>query len=93
MCDLAIALKLAREFSEEIKEALTVQQFREVLDRNAAEDNPGVCHTHDFMDANMPMSDAFERVVGHEVDGNNDEDVSLWNAAWDIAKAAKFFVA
>jgi len=41
----------------------------------------------------MAMSDAFVALTGHEVDGNDDADVDLWNAAWDIAKAAKFFVA
>jgi hypothetical protein len=84
-------IALARAFSQEVQEALSVAQFQEVLDRNAAEDNPDVCHTHDFMDANMLMSDAFVSITGHEVDGNSDEDVALWNAAWDIAKAAKFF--
>ena len=41
----------------------------------------------------MPMSDVFVALTGHEVNGNDDADVDLWNAAWDIAKAAKFFCA
>lgn len=93
MSDVTQAITLARLFSEGLKEALTYQEFSQVLDRNAHETNPGVCHTHDFIDANMIMSDAFVAMAGHEVDGNSDDDVDLWNAAWDIAKAAKFFIA
>jgi hypothetical protein len=93
MTDIKQAIALARAFSQDIQASLTPRQFQEVLDRNAAEANNGVCHTHDFMDANMPMSDAFVALTGHEVDGNDDADVDLWNAAWDIAKAAKFFCA
>lgn len=93
MTDIKQAIALARAFSEDIQASLTPREFQEVLDRNAAETNEGVCHTHDFLDANMAMSDAFVALTGHEVDGNDDADVDLWNAAWDIAKAAKFFCA
>lgn len=51
----------------------------------------GVCASHDFCDANMPMSDAFEAVMGRPPlvapDGTqaHEDDCKLWSAAWNIA--------
>lgn len=48
-----------------------------------------VCASHDYTDPNMVMSEAFEILVGREPFGELDEDgdISLWNAAWKIAKS------
>jgi len=47
--------------------------------------DPDVCHTHDFIDANMSMLAAWEIVTGQaEIDGDNDTDTALWNAAWNL---------
>jgi hypothetical protein len=59
---------------------------------NASPEYVGSCATHDFLDANMPMADAFEAIVGHFPVGDDDatpqhaDDVAIWNAAWDIAR-------
>jgi len=52
----------------------------------------GCCPTHDFMDANMPMAEAFERVMGRDIVLQDDGDLSLWNAAWGWARNRMFFL-
>lgn len=88
---------LADLFSERVKTLLDRAQFNAVLDRNG-HDGPGssVCHTHDFCDANMLMAAAWQEFFGSPVplgDDWTDEDAEVWNDAWAIAKAAKFFIA
>ena len=51
---------------------------------NRAEGNPNVCHTHDYCDANMVMERAMREC------GESGRTVAVWNAAWDMAKAAGF---
>lgn len=52
----------------------------------------GVCASHDYCDANMPMAAAFESVMGRPAlpdDGPmSDDDMRLWNEAWAIATPA-----
>lgn len=88
--------KLAREFAKLMRRDLTAAQMKKANALNA-KDSKDVCHTHDFIDANMTMAEAFERVVGHSPEVHQEDeasraDVALWNSAWDIAKAARFFV-
>ncbi len=60
-----------------------------VRKRNAAEKDRGICHSHDFVDANMAMSEAFEELFGREPDTSG-PDTDIWNAAWDLAKSREF---
>lgn len=88
-------IKLARAFGEQIQGALSVTEFRAMIDANKAEgwDGP-VCHTHDYCDANVYMEAAFVEAMGREpalLDEEIDADNELWNDAWVVAKAADFF--
>ena len=71
--------------------------MRIVLDRNAAQDNPDVCHSHDFCDANMVMQIAAKNLgYAENFDTADTEDrvddcCNLWNAAWNEAKSTGFF--
>lgn len=74
-------------FAEILKDWLTEAEWEEMRRRNAAETEHGVCHSHDFCDANMAMAEALQEsgviVIG---DGVIDDDgVTIWNAAWDHA--------
>lgn len=78
---------LARAFFDELDSSLTSEQLREVCRRNAAETDPIICHTHDFIDANECMIDAWAKCEGFpEFDLQNDEHTALWSAAWDECK-------
>lgn len=88
--------KLAVAFCGILAAWLTDDEMAEVVARNKAEQNPGVCHSHDFCDANMAMLEAGVTVFGREIvdlEGGPLGDhagVELWNEAWSIAKAADF---
>lgn len=78
---------LAVEFVERLKACLTEDELVEIRKRNATPAYSGnVCASHDFIDANMVMNDAFEKVTGREIDCENGADCVLWSKAWDIAK-------
>jgi len=84
------AATVADTFAALLRRYLTPEQFEAVRWRNAAEDSPGVCHSHDFCDANMVMAEAMQR-HGFDVESDqwaeNDSALATWNAAWDDAKA------
>ena len=84
---------LAGEFSQSLHSLLTAEQMSEVLARNRAETHPGICHTHDFCDANMVMHEVF---LSYGIDcadqGSMDKWGQVWDAAWSLAKARAFHV-
>ncbi|RWX70431.1 hypothetical protein EN780_03285 [Mesorhizobium sp. M4B.F.Ca.ET.089.01.1.1] len=89
-------IKLARAFGSKMQEVLSTREFRAMCDANKAEpEDSGVCHSHDYVDANMTMHEAFLETFGREPaflnDSEDTADLELWNDAWSIAKAADFF--
>lgn len=92
--------KLAKEFAAIIRRDLDSDELSEVLDRN--KENPDNCATHDFLDANMSMDEAFKNVLGRgfiffddekpETEQQNEEDTYAWNEAWSLAKKNQFFI-
>lgn len=83
--------RIARAFSESLRRELGGITMATINAMNAAEPNDQTCASHDFCDANMNMAEGFLAVMGREIDIQNDEQVGLWNDAWDLAKANKFF--
>lgn len=83
-------LALACAFGEELRKELSAQQIAEVIKRNEAEPDKGVCHSHDFCDANVVMAQAFAQFGCAEPDVGDDAVVAVWNAAWEIAIAREF---
>jgi hypothetical protein len=96
---------LAAKFSELLREHLTKKQMATVISRNRREPWPWpqFCHSHDFVDANVIMDDAFKALLGHtacdtvgetspprQCDCMSARALELWNAAWYIAKKAEF---
>ncbi len=79
-------LRLSKTFLAELREEAGPSTFREICRRNAKEANPGVCRSHDFLDANMTIARAFERVLDREPDVEFDADLSLWGRARGLAK-------
>jgi hypothetical protein len=87
---------LAERFVTHMRESLTRAQLAEVDARNAVESDPGICHSHDFCDANVVMLAAWED-VGLKFDDDlagegdlNPKGAALWNEAWDLARARGF---
>lgn len=78
------AEQLALRFVILIRRCTTAAEYDQILKRNKIVP-AGCCATHDFMDANMVMLEAFEALAGREMDLESDADTALWNAAWEIA--------
>lgn len=86
------ARALAHEFSRILRDWLTEEEIEQVIERNAEVDDPAVCASHDFCDANMAMYEAFENIMGHPIDPQKKADASVWDKAWNMAKASDFAV-
>ena len=78
-------IQLAREFCQFINWWMSAEELAEANKRNAAEPNPSVCHTHDFIDANEAMIAACGSFNFDPLDGPE-----LCGKAWDLAKAVGF---
>lgn len=66
--------------------ALNQLDLLEIARLNAAETGAGVCHTHDFCDANVAMLEAVQSLVGEffTYDGTTSAaDRKLWASAWE----------
>jgi hypothetical protein len=83
---------LARAFATELHAELGTDTLAEINRLNDAETDTGICHTHDFCDANQVMLDAWEKLMGAECscDSTNDAENAVWNEAWSIASKANF---
>lgn len=85
--------RLARKFAALLRRDIGAKKLAEVNRRNARKGrHPGVCHSHDFCDANETMAEAFAEVAGRQPDVQDDADCAQWGRAWNLAKARRFFV-
>lgn len=81
--DEALTIQVARTFASFLKQTVTAENWDEMRRRNQQEKSEGVCHSHDFTDANLLMSAAISEVLGRECDV--EKDTALWNGAWEFA--------
>lgn len=83
------AQAIGKAFADILRDYLSPREWQEMRERNAQETDSRICHSHDFCDANMPMQEAFERVMGRDIfnaEGTiSDSDMTLWNSAWTYA--------
>lgn len=77
------AQELADRFSRRIRRVLTVDEVDSANELNADETEDGVCHTHDYCDANMVMMNALGMMP-------RESDSGLWAEAWRLARESGF---
>ena len=77
---------LARRFEETLRSWMTADEWQEMRLRNASEVNKNVCHSHDYCDANMAMSEAWASFGLPDCNADNETQAKLWNDAWNIFK-------
>jgi hypothetical protein len=82
--------KLALAFSRTLWTWLRTERMTEVIQRNRAQADKSICHSHDFCDANMAMDAAFQEVLGDSYLNFGPAEEELWDPAWDLAKANDF---
>lgn len=78
--------QIAAEFVRRLEEEIGRDRFLEVARLNKAEEHAGICHSHDFIDANMVMADAFTAATGEQVETTSEAHARLWNSAWEEGK-------
>lgn len=82
---LPSARALAVAFVRLLESGLTGAQMREIRRRNRRRAHEYTCASHDFCDANIVMSEAWEAVAGYPISVEDDAMVARWNEAWLIA--------
>jgi hypothetical protein len=91
---LTPAEKLAGAFAKEIREALSPEMLNRVRILNRESPRYGedrACATHNFIDANVCMLDAFKKTFpGTEPDPASQAVANLMNEAWSLAKKEGF---
>lgn len=68
--DAHLAALIGTAFADLYQSQVTPAVLAIVRRRNAEWDDPLACASHDFLDANMVMAEAFTRVVGREPKGS-----------------------
>ena len=81
---------LSDRFSRLIRRELTDGEFEHLVQESKDNDDPRVCCSHDYLDANETMAAAFKSTMKREIDLDDLADVALWNAAWDMSKSKLF---
>ena len=82
---------LARQFCDGLRTVLTDHELATIRDRNRHETEPGVCHTHDFIDANLIMLAAWEHLdLPTRYGSPHPDHYALWGAAWQTAMDWEF---
>ncbi|WP_431798061.1 hypothetical protein SGO26_30200 (plasmid) [Cupriavidus metallidurans] len=86
---------LAEKFASNLRAWLSPEEMAAVNERNRLDNDPMICHSHDFCDANMAMHNAVVelRINSEDVPSWSDEMVALLNAAWEVARRNNFYVA
>jgi hypothetical protein len=82
---------LARRFSAILKTWLTKKQMRTIIQRNVADPDPKVCHSHDYCDPNEAMIEALDS-MGIRYRAGNTRVGSLIDRAWSLAKQEEFWI-
>jgi hypothetical protein len=82
---------IAKEFGKNLVECLDDHEMQSIIQLNTTTDYSDCCATHNYCDANMPMDEAFTKVVGREIDLQSQEDILIWNMAWKHARDNDFF--
>lgn len=90
-------VSLALAFATALHDELGEDMMKRVVQLNVEEKSEGVCHSHDFCDANVLMLEAIGKLCGleneeaiHDAQLDADPDNKLWNDAWSLAKEAGF---
>jgi hypothetical protein len=87
---MTVHVRVADEFVSILRSWLTVDEFKLIRERNARETNTGICHSHDFCDANVCMLAAYKHVVGDAFNDEGhitDDANAVMSAAWNFALA------
>lgn len=76
--------RMAREFIRILRRDMTPEDFQEMRRANRVAP-PGVCASHDYLDANEAMQEAWDKVMRVRFDPAKSEHAAMWSRAWSRA--------
>ena len=74
-----IEFDVGDKFAALLREQLTAAEWETMCADNRTETDNGICHSHDYCDANVIMADAMDEF------GLSELEQDVWVAAWDYA--------
>lgn len=80
-----ITHNIAKTFVVLLKLVVSKEEYKEIVILNKNETIKDICHSHDFIEANEVMVEAF-KINEQPFDLNDQEDIILWGNAWDRAQ-------
>lgn len=80
--------RVADMFSRLLVEHVGEDSMREIARLNSMETAACVCHSYDFVDANMVMLDAITRVIGPHPTPDSPALMWLFDVAWQVARTS-----
>lgn len=83
--------RVAKRFSKEIRDFVSEEQMKLIIERNREEKSPSICHSHDFCDANEIMIRAMKKVTGNN-DPCSEQFIKIAGPAWELAFQKEFSV-
>ena len=87
--DTVVIMKLAAAFTRGLRNHLLPETLAAIDSENAARGDDS-CASHDHLDANEVMADAFVSVMRRAPKAASSADAELITAAWSRAKAASY---
>jgi len=92
--DAELVRKVGQAFSALLEQTVGPLLIEKIAAANRDEKSPGVCHSHDYCDANVLMAQALRSLTGIDAAARgaweSPEVAALWNGAWDFAKTNGF---
>lgn len=83
--ELAVT-ELSGKFSRLLNDYVSTDELNEITRLNDTPEYAGLCASHNYLDANEVMGEAFKAVFGRDIDLQNPKETELWGAAWDQSK-------
>lgn len=77
---------VARIYADIVKEQISESDLTDMLELNDQEVQESICHSHDYLDSNQAMIDAFDRY-------NVEMDFTIAAQAARLAKSDRFYTA
>lgn len=75
---------LAIRFERLLRREVGEKNWDVMLEANRKEPNPGICHSHDYCDANESMLAAWGEVMQEALDVGSDEHMAATDVAWEL---------
>lgn len=91
---LPIEEQIARQFARRVLEYVGRDRMAAIVAKNKTPEyaSRGCCATHDYCDANIFMARALRQATGKQLRMQNDDDLALWERAWNVAIKNNFFI-